>query len=156
LGSNLGEREENIAEALRRLSVGVNIERTSSLYETEPVGYKEQPWFLNAVCLGETKLKPQELLSFIKGIERRMGREEKVRWGPRIIDIDILFYDDLVLETPELTIPHPRLHQRRFVLVPLVELNPDFVHPILGLTMRELLKRARATEQVRRFKRESS
>ncbi len=152
LGSNLGDREGNIAEALRRLSEGVSIERVSSLYETEPVGYEEQPWFLNAVCEGETELDAEELLRFVKGIEEEMGRKESVRWGPRIIDIDILLYDDIVLETPELTIPHPRLHRRRFVLVPLAELAPELVHPLLGLTVRELLERARSGEEVRAFK----
>lgn len=156
LGSNLGDREGNIAEALRRLSEKVHIEAVSSIYETEPVGYKEQPWFLNAACMGETELEPEELFGFAMGIEREMGREKRVRWGPRIIDIDILFYDDLVLNTPDLTIPHPRLHERRFVLVPLAELALDLVHPVLGLTVRELLERLRKTEKVLLFKRELS
>jgi len=151
LGSNLGDREGNIAEALRRLSEGVSIERVSSLYETEPVGYEEQPWFLNAVCEGETELDAEGLLRFVKGIEREMGRKETVRWGPRVIDIDILLYDDIVLEMPELTIPHPRLHQRRFVLAPLAELAPDLVHPLLGLTMHELLERAGSGKEVHAF-----
>jgi len=130
------------------LSEGVRVTARSSLYETEPVGLRDQPWFLNMVCAGETDLDPQALLDFAKGIEGAMGRAETVRFGPRLIDIDILFYDDLVLKTPDLEIPHPRLAERAFVLVPLAEIAPYLVHPLLGLTVREILERATGLEEV--------
>jgi len=149
LGSNLGDREANIAEALRRLGEKVHIETMSSLYETEPVGVREQPWFLNAVCEGDTGLSPFELLSFVKGIERSMGRKPSVRWGPRLIDIDILFYDELVHHDEELTIPHPRIQERRFVLVPLAEIAPGLVHPVLGLSVKQMLERLSDSSKVR-------
>jgi len=150
LGSNLGDRVENIEKALRMLSERVRLTARSSLYETEPVGVRDQPWFLNVVCTGETDLDPQALLDFVKGIERAMGRVESVRFGPRIIDIDILFYDDLVLKTPNLEIPHPRLTERAFVLVPLVEIAPHLIHPLLGLTVREILEGVTGLEGVHR------
>ncbi|MGB9552892.1 MAG: 2-amino-4-hydroxy-6-hydroxymethyldihydropteridine diphosphokinase, partial [bacterium] len=140
LGSNLGDRQNNLIQALQQLKSQVKVEKVSSFYETEPVGFLDQPLFINAVCLISTELNPQELFSFIKRIERRMGRQPSFRNAPRPIDIDILFYDDLVLDSPELTIPHPSLHQRAFVLVPLSEIAPALVHPVLKKTVAELLK----------------
>lgn len=132
LGSNLGDREGNIAAAVARLAawLGVTVERVSSLYETAPVGYTDQPDFLNAVVGVRTTLTPLELLAACLAVERELGRERKIRWGPRTIDIDVLFYDDVVLDTAELTLPHPRFHERCFVLVPLAEIAGDV--PVYG------------------------
>ncbi len=151
LGSNLGNRSRNIYAALRRLQEGVELDQISSLYETQPVGYADQPWFLNLVCGGETTLSPEGLLEMAKRIERQMGRKESVRFGPRIIDIDILFYADLIVDTRRLEIPHPRLSQRGFVLAPLNEIAPNLLHPGLGITVGELLDSATSLERVRLY-----
>ena len=156
LGSNLGHREANIKSALKMLGQGPRILEVSSLYETEPMGYKDQPWFLNLVCSIETDLSPQALLNLVKAIERNLGRKPTLRFGPRPIDIDILFYDDLILDSPDVTIPHPRLLERAFVLVPLKEIAPDLVHPASGLTIEELLARVEKPERVRLYSEFSS
>jgi len=153
LGSNLGDRQENLRRALRELRSVVRLELVSSLYETEPVGYRDQPWFLNAVCVGTTRLDPEALLAAVKTIEHRLGRQNGVRFGPRPIDIDILFYDALIVQTPSLRIPHPRLTERAFVLVPLAEVLPDLVHPVSGRTASEMLARLGPAEEVRRKQR---
>jgi GTP cyclohydrolase-4 len=141
LGANLGDRQSNLVQALQHIRTRAMIVQLSSCYETKPVGYLEQPEFLNIVCEITTTLSPYELLRFLKQIEKRMGRQMSFRNAPRPIDMDILFYDDLVMESPELTIPHPRLRERAFVLVPLAEIAANLVHPTLHLTVDELLQR---------------
>jgi 2-amino-4-hydroxy-6-hydroxymethyldihydropteridine diphosphokinase len=139
LGTNLGDRLANLHAALAALPPYIVIRQTSPIYETPPWGLTDQPVFLNMVLKGDTSLTPQELLKQVKLLEIRLGRVPAVRWGPRQIDMDILFFDDLVLDSPELTLPHPHLHKRAFVLVPLADLSPDLHHPILHQTIRELL-----------------
>lgn len=141
LGSNLGDREGNIKRALELLSQKVKIEKLSSLYETEPMGYLSQPLFLNAVCQALTELSPEELLEFVKEIERRIGREPSFPNAPRPIDIDILFYEGEIINLPHLIIPHPRLKERAFVLVPLAEISPHFIHPQGGERIIDLLNK---------------
>ncbi len=139
LGSNLGDRRGHLAAALQRLRKIVEIDTTSSIYETEPVGYLDQPRFLNMVCMGKTSLSPHNLLKQVKEIEAELGRQPSFRNGPRPIDIDILFYDDIRLRQETLTIPHARAAERVFVLAPLAEIAPDLVDPVSGQTARELL-----------------
>lgn len=150
LGTNLDDRQSNLVRAVQLLSHKMKIERLSSIYETEPVGYTNQPLFLNAVCQVSTGLKPQKLLRVAKEIESELGRVPSFPNAPRTIDIDILFYGDQVIETPDLTIPHPRLEERAFVLVPLAEIAPGLVHPVSGFTAGELLARVKGQEGVRK------
>lgn len=138
IGSNVGDRLLNLHIAVTSLAPKVQSVLQSSIYETGPWGYADQPAFLNQVVKAETSLDPNDLLVFLKEIEVSMGRQETFRFGPRLIDLDILFYDDLVLDTPKLTIPHPRIAERAFVLIPLAEIAPDLCHPIFKKTIEEL------------------
>lgn len=125
LGSNLGDRAAHLRYALRALSDAVEVERVSRFYETDPVGFLDQPRFLNAVLRGRTDLAPRDVLALLLRVEGEAGRVRTLRWGPRTLDLDLLLYDDLVLDSPELTLPHPRMAERAFVLVPLLEVWPD-------------------------------
>lgn len=147
LGTNLGDREANLDRALLLLSEKITICRRSSLYETEPVGFREQPWFFNLVAEGNTALSPEELLSFTQSVEHRMKRVKTMVNGPRIIDVDLLLYDDAHIQTDHLVLPHPRMLERSFVMTPLLEVAPDLV--VSGQTVREYMKTF-AGEKVRR------
>lgn len=139
LGSNIGDRVLNCRNALTEISGFAEIRRVSSVYETEPVGYEDQPDFINCAAEIETALPPLELLGRLREVEKGLGRVRDERWGPRTIDIDIIFYDDLILDTEELTIPHVSAHARRFVLEPVCEIDPMFVHPGFGVRVYLLL-----------------
>lgn len=151
LGSNLGDRKANLEKALQLLGERLDIERVSSLYETEPVGYAAQPLFLNAVCRAQTDLGPLQLLSLVKGIEASLGRVPSFPNAPRPIDLDIIFHGDLIMQTPELTIPHPRLEERAFVLIPLLELDAALVHPGSGERISDLVARVQGRAGVRKI-----
>jgi len=148
LGSNLGNRQDNLDWALDFLSQRLRLGKVSLIYDTEPVGNIEQPHFLNLVCQAFTTITATGLLTLAKGIERKLGRVPGKSNTPRPIDIDILFYGDQVIETPELVIPHPKLAERAFVLIPLAEIAPDLVHPVSGKTVKELLKGVTETQGV--------
>jgi 2-amino-4-hydroxy-6-hydroxymethyldihydropteridine diphosphokinase len=145
LGSNLasaiGDREANLRAAVERVRTLGEVRAVSSFYDTAPVGYLSQPRFLNGALLLETELEPLELLQGLLGVERAMGRVRSVAKGPRIIDLDLLLYGQVVMETEELTLPHPAMQEREFVLRPLAEIAPEMMHPGLGLTVGEMLGR---------------
>jgi 2-amino-4-hydroxy-6-hydroxymethyldihydropteridine diphosphokinase len=143
-GSNLGNREGFLSNAEEEIAVRAgHIEAASEIIETTPWGNTNQPHFLNRVLRVKTQLSPLFLIECLLDIEKRMGRNRQEKWGPRIIDLDILFFDDQIINDPGLCVPHPYLHEREFVLKPMVELAPDFMHPVLKKTMSELLQELR-------------
>ena len=139
LGSNVGNREKNIKRAVGLLSEKIKNIKLARIYKSKPYGFKNQDYFLNTALSGNTDLSPEELFHFIKDVEKEVGRIKRFHWGPREIDIDILFYENLIYETDFLVIPHPRIQERDFVLKPLCDLNPDLIHPVLKKTVKELL-----------------
>jgi 2-amino-4-hydroxy-6-hydroxymethyldihydropteridine diphosphokinase len=151
LGSNVGDREANLHAALKALPpAGVRVKQRSSIYETEPVDYLHQPWFLNCVVEAETALTPQVLLEALRSIESQLGSQKQFAKGPRKIDLDILLYGPETINTPDLQIPHPRMHLRRFVLTPLAEIAPGLTHPAWPGSAEELLRRVADPSQVKR------
>jgi 2-amino-4-hydroxy-6-hydroxymethyldihydropteridine diphosphokinase len=151
IGSNVGDKAANCMRAIESLAEAGRIIAVSSLYYTEPVGFKAQEDFINAVVALDTDRPPVELLAICHAIEDRQGRRRTVRWGPRTIDLDILLYGDLVMSLPDLDIPHPLMAARKFVLAPFVEIAPDVVHPILKKTMSQLLGELRDTHTVLKY-----
>lgn len=139
LGTNLGDRMENLRQAVTALSPQMEVKAKSHVYETPPWGYEDQPKFYNQVIKADTYLQPEPLLKHLKRLEVALGRQPNFRNGPRLIDIDLLFYDHVVQNTPTLTLPHPRLHERGFVLLPLMDIAPEFVHPVLKKNVREMI-----------------
>ncbi|MBM4351270.1 MAG: 2-amino-4-hydroxy-6-hydroxymethyldihydropteridine diphosphokinase [Deltaproteobacteria bacterium] len=153
IGSNLGDKIANCEKAISEI---LNVDRhrlvvRSSLYHTRPIGYAAQGWFVNGVIKIETHLEPLDLYRMLKTIELRLGRNETFRWGPRIIDLDLLLFDNRRIETEELQVPHPRLHERQFVLIPLSEIDPNLMHPVLKKTAGELLKEIKEDQGVERL-----
>ncbi|HEX4786076.1 MAG TPA: 2-amino-4-hydroxy-6-hydroxymethyldihydropteridine diphosphokinase [Candidatus Sulfotelmatobacter sp.] len=151
LGSNLGEREENLRDAIARIKTQGRVESVSSFYETEPVDFTDQAWFLNCAVGLETSETPEQLMKQILRIEREMGRRRLQKKGPRIIDLDILLFGDQIIDTPELTVPHPAMHRRRFALQPLAEIAPAARHPVFNKTVAELLAALPAGQDVRKM-----
>ena len=151
LGANLGDRQENLAQAVKALNAGpeLSVLRTSGIYQSAPWGLAGQPDFFNMVAEISTTLSPQKLLDRVKFLEREMGRKPGPRFGPRLIDVDILLYGDTVVDQPDLCIPHASLHLRAFALVPLAELTPDSVHPVIGVTIAQLAERVDGLEGVK-------
>ena len=153
LGANLGRLEEQLKQAIQMIEdSGVVICARSSLYCTEPVGFEDQPWFVNQVILARSPIKPDKMLLKLKTIEESMGGRKKIPKGPRFIDLDILLADDIILQMENLTVPHPEMHKRRFVLVPLTEIAPHVCHPILKKSAGQLLRECRDESTVRLIK----
>jgi 2-amino-4-hydroxy-6-hydroxymethyldihydropteridine diphosphokinase len=156
LGSNVGNREENLREAQRRLrQLGITLKRSSSIYETAPVDYLDQAWFLNSALEAETDLPAHELLRRMREIESAMGSKKPFAKGPRLIDLDILLYGDETIATPDLQVPHPRMLERLFVLVPLAEIAPTYRHPSWHSTVAELLQKTSDRSEVGKHSRKS-
>lgn len=157
LGSNLGKRFKNLEKGIKILESldWLKVMKKSSVYLTEPVGYEDQSWFLNMVIKAETNLLPSELLDKLLEIEKKMGREKSGKNGPRKIDLDLLFYDDQIINTKKLTLPHPQLHKRRFVLVPLLEVSRNKIHPLKKKRIFTLLKELKDEKKIKLFKREN-
>jgi 2-amino-4-hydroxy-6-hydroxymethyldihydropteridine diphosphokinase len=151
LGSNLGDREANLRTAIEKLKAIGEVVAVSSFYETEPVEVTAQPWFLNCAVKFDTEKMPRQLISSILAIEQSMGRQRKLQKGPRTVDIDILFFGSSIIDIPSLTVPHPHLHERRFVLEPLAEIAPDLRHPIFKRTIRELRDALPAGQTVKKM-----
>lgn len=150
IGSNQGDPVENCRRAIEGIVSDERnrLVRRSSFYRTEPMGRKDQNWFVNGVALVETSLGPGEMLEFLLSLEKEIGRVRRERWGPRVIDLDILFYGEKVIDEENLQVPHPRLHERKFVLIPLKEIAPDLKHPCLGKTISQILSALEGEEKV--------
>ncbi len=153
LGSNIGDRESNLKNVLKMLKLkDITLSKISSIYRTEPVGNEEQPYFYNIAVKALTYYTPEKLLEIIKSIEIDMGRKWSMKWGPRIIDIDILFYNDLIIDTTALKIPHPEILKRNFVLIPMNEIEPDFTHPVEKKSIKDLLSISKSSKKVEKVK----
>ncbi len=149
LGGNVGSREENLARGMALLAGPLDVTAASSIYETEPWGFAEQPSFLNMVCRARADMPPEELLLLCQDVERQVGRKPTFRYGPRVLDIDILDYGGMVVASPALSLPHPLLEERAFVLVPLAEIAPEWEHPVLRKRASRLLEKVSGREGVR-------
>ncbi|MBC7322440.1 MAG: 2-amino-4-hydroxy-6-hydroxymethyldihydropteridine diphosphokinase [Acetomicrobium sp.] len=150
LGSNMGDRLNNLRTAVQLLkNAGFIVKKQSDVFETPPFGVKEQPYFLNACLLAESDMEPKKILRLLKSIELKMGRKRRMRWGPREIDLDILFMDNLIYRDDELAIPHPRLQERPFIIVPLFQICPKWKHPLLGVTVEDLYRSVNISEIVK-------
>ena len=151
IGSNSGDREENIRKSVDLMGKKCRILKISSLYETEPLGYSNQGWFLNCAVKVTTSMSPEELLEFLQSIEKNLGRVRAIKNGPRTIDLDILFYGNIIINKNSLIVPHPRLQERLFVLEPLLDISPDFAHPIFNKSINELYAVADKSKIVRKI-----
>lgn len=152
VGSNIGNKKNNLKVALKLLKKNkIKIIKISSIYKTEPVGCKNQPYFYNICIKAKTNLKPIDLLYKLKKIEKQMCRKKTIKWGPRIIDIDILFYNNIILINKNLKIPHPEIEKRKFVLIPLYEMEKNLYHPIKNLTISDIIKKKKLKEKVIRI-----
>lgn len=154
IGSNIGDKLNHCEKAISEILKinGHKLLAKSSFFKTQPIGFPSQDWFVNGIIKIETDLEPLELLQALKLIESQMGRKETFRWGPRIIDLDILFFGNIEISTEELQIPHPLLQDRQFVLTPLAEIDPDFIHPVLKKSVRELLENLKEEQGVEKIK----